>query len=127
MSEHPDDAGQSRTAADTADVLALPADVVRDVHTVLGQLAGDSGAAPRLDLTPAHLAAFMRSDGGTRLYGAARQLADDTVGHAESCEWHTNKHAYCSCPAYGAACAGVDATLETLANAYRTWHPEAAE
>ncbi|MEV4863242.1 hypothetical protein [Streptomyces ossamyceticus] len=56
-----------------------------------------------------------QSNAATRLYDAARQLSDQTIGHTETCEWHTNGHAYCSCLAYGAACAGVDAVLQALA------------
>ena len=70
--------------------------------------------APRLNLDQVALSAYMLSGGGTRLYDAARQLADETVGHAEGCEWHANGHAYCSCRAWPAASAGVDATLEAL-------------
>ncbi|WP_326729008.1 hypothetical protein [Streptomyces phaeochromogenes] len=61
--------------------------------------------------------AHLTPTAATRLYDAARGLADATVGHTDACEWHTNGHAYCSCPAYGAACAGVDAVLEALAAA----------
>ncbi len=55
-----------------------------------------------------------QSNAATRLYDAARELADQTVGHTDACEWHTNNHAYCSCPAYRAACAGVDSALAAL-------------
>lgn len=55
-----------------------------------------------------------QSTAATRLYDAARELSDNTIGHTETCEWHTNNHVYCSCPAYGAACAGVDAALAAL-------------
>ncbi|MGW0821801.1 hypothetical protein [Streptomyces sp. NPDC002845] len=55
-----------------------------------------------------------QSNAATRLYDAARQLADETVGHTAACKWHNNGHAYCSCPAWPAACAGVDATLNAL-------------
>lgn len=56
-----------------------------------------------------------QSNAATRLYDAARELSDQTIGHAEACEWHTNGNAYCSCTSYGAACAGVDAVLLALA------------
>lgn len=59
--------------------------------------------------------AHLGTTAATRLYDAARALADQTIGHAESCEWHTNSHSFCSCQTYGAACAGVDAVLRALA------------
>ncbi|MFC5217293.1 hypothetical protein [Streptomyces coerulescens] len=52
----------------------------------------------------------------TRLYNAARTLADQTIGHDQACEWHTNSHSFCSCQTYSAACAGVDAALAALDN-----------
>lgn len=55
-----------------------------------------------------------QTNAATRLYDAARELADQTIGHPETCEWHTNGHAYCSCTTYPAACAGVDAALAAL-------------
>lgn len=68
----------------------------------------------RLNVDRVQLASYMLSGKATPLYNAARELSDQTVGHAKDCEWHTNGHSYCSCPAYGAACAGVDAVLEEL-------------
>jgi hypothetical protein len=59
--------------------------------------------------------AHLGTTAATRLYDAARTLADQTIGHAEDCEWHTNSHSFCSCQTYGAACAGVDAALQALA------------
>lgn len=58
-----------------------------------------------------------RSELGTRLYDAARELANDDPGHTEGCEWHTNGQAYCSCRMWVAACAGVDAVIEALDSA----------
>ncbi|MFJ4990036.1 hypothetical protein ACIP9H_40350 [Streptomyces sp. NPDC088732] len=55
-----------------------------------------------------------QSNEATRLYDAARQHANETVGHAEGCEWHTKSHAYCTCLLWLAARAGVDAALEAL-------------
>lgn len=55
-----------------------------------------------------------QSNAATRLYDAARAQADQTVGHADHCQWHTNEHSYCSCSLWPAACAGVDAALEAL-------------
>jgi len=75
----------------------------------------DRSVGLRLNLDEAALSHYMLSAGGTSLYDAARQLADQTVGHADGCEWHANGHAYCSCRAWPAACAGVDAALESLA------------
>lgn len=55
-----------------------------------------------------------QSNAATRLYDAARNEVDQNVGHASTCEWHTEGHACCSCLAWLAACAGVDATLAVL-------------
>lgn len=59
--------------------------------------------------------AHLTTTANTRLYNAARTLADQAIGHAADCEWHRNHHAFCSCQTYGAACAGVDAVLQALA------------
>jgi hypothetical protein len=59
--------------------------------------------------------AHLTTTASTRLYNAARTLADQTIGHAPDCEWHRNSHSFCSCQTYGAACAGVDAVLQALA------------
>lgn len=58
--------------------------------------------------------AYLGTTAVTRLYDAARTLADQTIGHAEACEWHDNSHSFCSCQTYGSACAGVDAVLAVL-------------
>lgn len=50
----------------------------------------------------------------TRLYDAARELADANIGHPDTCEWHTNDASYCSCGVWPAACAGVDATFDAF-------------
>ncbi len=55
-----------------------------------------------------------QSKAGTELYNAARELCDATIGHTDDCEWHTNGQAFCSCVAYGAACAGVEAVIDRL-------------
>ncbi|WP_329309367.1 hypothetical protein [Streptomyces microflavus] len=55
-----------------------------------------------------------QSTAATRLYDAAREQADQTVGHADHCEWHTNERSYCSCTLWPAACAGVDAAMEAM-------------
>ncbi|MFC8676737.1 hypothetical protein ACFUEN_29130 [Streptomyces griseorubiginosus] len=60
--------------------------------------------------------AHLTTTATTRLYNAARTLADQTIGHAQDCEWHRNNHSFCSCQTYAAACAGVDAVLKALAD-----------
>lgn len=81
-----------------------PARTAYNLGILLRRQLGHGPALPR-----------WQSNAATRLYDAARGLSDQTIGHTDACEWHTNGNAYCSCPAYGAACAGVDAALQALA------------
>ncbi|MFJ8842973.1 hypothetical protein ACIRFF_08725 [Streptomyces cyaneofuscatus] len=64
-----------------------------------------------------------QSTAATRLYDAARRRVDETVGHDDRCEWHTNDGSCCSCTSWPAAVAAVDAALEALDTTEETSTP----